>query len=326
MKNILVTGGAGFIGANFILHILKEYDDVNVINFDALTYASDLSNLESIKNDSRYTFIEGTICDYDKVLGAIKKYDIDTIVNFAAESHVDRSINNANVFVETNITGTLTLLQAAHNVWREDYSGKKFIQISTDEVYGSADTMNAFDEKSRIAPANPYAVSKASADMMCLAWNNTYDFPVVITRSTNNFGPFQHGEKFIPQAIINALNNKPIPIYGDGQNVRNWISIHDNVNAIIEVALRGRSGEIYNISAHNEVKNIELAKRIIDILNNEFGKNISYDLLVNVDDRLGHDFRYAMNTKKIEKELSWQATEDFYSALCETILWYIEKG
>lgn len=325
MKNILVTGGAGFIGAHFILHILKENSDINVINFDSLTYAADLSNLRIIEKDKRYTFIKGTICNYKKIIKILEKHNIDTIINFAAESHVDRSLKNAKVFTETNVVGVLTLLQASKAYWKEDYTGKSFVQISTDEVYGSAGIKYTYDEESKLTPGNPYAASKASADIMCLAWHNTYNFPVTITRSSNNFGPFQHREKFIPKVIINALENKAISIYGDGQNVRDWISVYDNVCAICDVTLNGKPGEIYNISAHNEIRNIDLAQRIIDILSYKLNKNISYELLKMVEDRQGHDYRYAMITKKIEKDLGWKAKADFDKSLFETILWYIGK-
>ena len=325
MKNILVTGGAGFIGAHFILHTLKENNQVSIVNLDAITYAADLSNLKIVEKDERYTFIKGTICDYNKIFKIIEKYHIDTIVNFAAESHVDRSIESAKIFTETNIIGVLTLLQAAKSTWEDDFFGKMIVQISTDEVYGSAGLTNTFDENARLAPGNPYAASKASADLMCLAWNNTYGFPVVITRSSNNFGPFQHREKFIPQVIFNALRNEAIPIYGDGQNVRDWISVTDNVFAIGDVALNGKSGEIYNISAHKEIKNIILAQKVIDTLNLELKRDISYDMLTLVEDRRGHDFRYAMETNKIEEELGWRSKKDFVMSLYETILWYIEK-
>ncbi len=321
----MVTGGAGFIGSHFVLHILKEYEDVNVINFDVLTYAANLSNLKHVENNKRYKFIKGDIRDYDAVYHVINNNKIDYIINFAAESHVDRSIKSADVFAETNIIGTLTLLQAAKESWRTELSNKRYIQISTDEVYGSADFNEEFDENSKLNPGNPYSASKASADLMCMAWNNTYNFPVSITRSSNNFGSFQYEEKFIPQVIKNALYGNPIPIYGDGQNVRDWIYAEDNVRAIEKVVFNGKAGEIYNISTKNEYKNIEIAKKIINIINCETNSKIKDDLLTFIEDRKGHDFKYSISASKIKRELGWKPENDFNNYLRDTVLWYIEK-
>jgi len=307
---LLVTGGAGFIGSNFIHHILNEHPNWGIINLDKLTYAGNLENLKDIENDPRYHFVKGDIADRELVNNLLQD-NFDVIVNFAAESHVDRSILDASPFIETNVKGTQVLLEGAHQ-----YKVRKFIQVSTDEVYGSIEE-GKFTEKSPLSPNSPYAASKAATDLLCHAYWKTYQLPVVITRCSNNLGPFQFPEKLIPLAITNALENKPIPIYGDGLNIRDWIYVADHCRALDLAIQKGKPGEVYNIAANQEKTNLELIHQLLDMM----GKPRS--LITFVADRPGHDRRYALNASKITKELGWKPLYSFEKALAATVDWYI---
>ncbi|MGM0409555.1 MAG: dTDP-glucose 4,6-dehydratase [Bacillota bacterium] len=307
--NILVTGGAGFIGSNFIIYLINNYNDY-IINLDKLTYAANLDYLSEIKNEDNYEFIKGDIRDRN-LLEKILRKKIDYIVNFAAESHVDRSLNNAEKFIKTNVEGTQILLDMA-----KKYKVKKFLQISTDEVYGSLGKKGVFDEQSSLNPTSPYAASKASADLLVRSYYKSFNLNVNITRSTNNYGPNQFPEKLIPLFITKALKGEKLPLYGDGRNIRDWLYVKDHCRAIDLVMRNGKKGEIYNISANNELSNIEITKKIISILNKD-------EKLINfVEDRMGHDFRYALSSKKIKKELGWKNTTKFKEGLEKTINWY----
>ncbi|MHA1377691.1 MAG: dTDP-glucose 4,6-dehydratase [Candidatus Helarchaeota archaeon] len=308
MLKILVTGGAGFIGSNFIRYLLKNYSDFEIINLDALTYAGNLENLLEIQDNPRYQFVRGDISDFELVNSLVK--NCDYIVNFAAESHVDRSIDNPDIFIKTNILGTQTLL----NILRKN-SIKKYIHISTDEVYGSIEN-GYFIESSNIEPSSPYSASKAAADLLVLANYKTFNSPVCITRCSNNYGPYQFPEKFLPLMILNIMKNKKIPIYGDGLNVRDWIFVEDHCSAIMEVLLKGEIGEVYNIGANNEYQNIELAKLVLKIMKK------SEDLISFVPDRPGHDRRYAIDSSKIKKALGWKPKVSFDEGIKKTIKWY----
>ncbi|MBA7465422.1 dTDP-glucose 4,6-dehydratase [subsurface metagenome] len=308
---LLVTGGAGFIGSNFIKHIIKKYPQYKVINLDKLTYAGNLDNLKDIENNSNYTFVKGDICDR-KIVDELSK-DVEAIVNFAAQSHVDRSIINASGFIKTNIDGTYNLLEAAKR-----YSISRFVQISTDECYGSIEK-GSFKETSLLSPSSPYAASKAAADMLVHSYRVTFNLPAVVARSTNNFGPYQYPEKIISLFITNALEDKPLPLYGDGMNVRDWLYVIDNCEAIDLILHKGKEGEIYNIGGGNELRNIDLTKIVLKIL----GKPES--LIRPVKDRPGHDRRYSLDCSKIERELGWTPGFDFEKALEETVKWYVDN-
>jgi len=314
MKNILVTGGAGFIGSNFINYILKNRDDVFIINFDKLTYAGNLENLKESENKSNYRFIKGDITNHEIVDYIFQKYSIKHVINFAAESHVDRSILGSEVFFKTNVIGTNVLLEAARR-----YEVEKFVQISTDEVYGSLGAEGLFTEQTPISPNSPYSSSKASADMMALSFYHTFGLPVVVTRCSNNYGQYQFPEKLIPLMIINALNGKKLPVYGDGLNVRDWIYVIDHNRAAEIVWEKGREGEVYNIGASREMKNIEIVKLILKNLNK------SVDLIEYVKDRPGHDRRYAIDSSKIQTELGWKPEYKFEDAMAKTIEWYLQN-
>ena len=307
----MVTGGAGFIGSNFIHFLLNIYDDINIVNYDKLTYAGNLDNLKDIENDPRYNFIKGDICDSKCVNETFKKFEISEIVNFAAESHVDRSIMGPEIFIKTDVFGTFNLLEACRK-----FDVSKYVQISTDEVYGSIEK-GSFKETDNLNPSSPYSASKASADLVVNSYFVTYSLPVCITRSSNNFGPFQYPEKLIPFFIINALNNKKLPLYGDGLNVRDWLYVKDNCSAIDIVRKKGLSGEIYNIGANNERTNLEITNIIIDHLKKPSS------LVQFVKDRLGHDKRYCVDINKI-KNLGWNLDKNisFIEAMMDTINWY----
>ncbi|HEY0828440.1 MAG TPA: dTDP-glucose 4,6-dehydratase [Bacilli bacterium] len=312
--NIFVTGGAGFIGSNFIRFILQKYSHYLVVNFDKLTYAGNLENLADIKENPNYIFLKGDICNKKLVDFIIKKFSIDVIVNFAAESHVDRSIVDPNVFTMTNIMGTQVLLNAA-----KENNIHKYVQISTDEVYGSLGDTGYFTENSPLSPNSPYSASKAGADLMVRAYHETYGMNVNITRCSNNYGPYHFPEKLIPLMISNALENKPLPVYGNGLNVRDWLHVTDHVSAIDLVIHRGEAGEVYNIGGHNERRNIEIVELILESL----GK--SKKLIQFVDDRKGHDMRYAIDPAKIQESLGWKPVYTFEMGIRETIQWYIEN-
>jgi dTDP-glucose 4,6-dehydratase len=313
MKRILVTGGAGFIGSNFINHILKNRSDIFIVNLDKLTYAGNLQNLKDVEKNPNYTFVKGDIVN-DELVGFIfKKYEITHVINFAAESHVDRSILGSEIFFRTNVLGTNVLLENAKR-----FGVEKFIQISTDEVYGSLGPEGQFEETTPLQPNSPYAASKAAADMMALAFHHTYHVPVVITRCSNNYGPYQFPEKLIPLMIINSLNNKKLPVYGDGMNVRDWIYVIDHNKAVELVMNKGKVGEIYNIGANTEKPNIEIVKLLLK----HTGK--TEELIEYVKDRPGHDRRYAINSNKIKRELGWEVEHSFERAIQDTIKWYLE--
>ncbi len=311
---ILVTGGAGFIGSNFIHHIIEKYPDYTIINFDKLTYAGNLENLKNIENNTRYHFVKGDICNKQDVINAIKKYNINTIVNFAAESHVDRSIMGAAVFIETNVLGTQVLLDAT-----KENGIKKFFQVSTDEVYGSLGPEGKFTETTPLHPNSPYAASKTGADLLALAYKHTFGTPVLITRCSNNYGPYQFPEKLIPLMIANALNDKPLPVYGNGTNVRDWLHVNDHCEAIDVVLHKGKIGEVYNIGGNNEWKNIDIVKLLLKKLNKP------ESLITFVTDRLGHDLRYAIDASKIKRELGWEPRYTFEQGITETIDWYLNN-
>ncbi len=312
--NILVTGGAGFIGSNFINHILSKRDDLNIINLDKLTYAGNLENLKPVEGNKNYTFVKGDITNAELVDYLFRKHSIKYVINFAAESHVDRSILGSEIFYKTNVTGTAVLLEAARR-----YNIEKFLQISTDEVYGSLGETGLFTEKTPLSPNSPYSSSKASADTAVLAFYHTYGLPAVITRCSNNYGPLQFPEKLIPLMIINALNNKKLPVYGDGLNVRDWIYVIDHNKAAELVFEKGKPGEIYNIGASREMKNINIVKLILNKLNK------GEELIEYVKDRPGHDRRYAIDSSKIQEELGWKPSFNFEEALDNTIDWYLEN-
>lgn len=310
---ILVTGGAGFIGSNFIRHMLEEHPDLRIVNYDKLTYAGNLENLEDIQEHRNYQFVLGDICDRAMVEATVKEHEIGAIVNFAAESHVDRSIIGPAIFIETNAAGTNVLLEVA-----KDAGVPRFIQISTDEVYGSLGTTGKFTEETPLHPNSPYAASKAAADLLVQAYHHTFGFPAIITRCSNNYGPFQFPEKLIPLMIANALNDKSLPVYGDGLNVRDWLHVTDHCRAIDTVLHLGQVGEVYNIGGNSEWKNIDLVKLILKTL----GKPDS--LITYVKDRPGHDRRYAIDATKIETDLRWTPSYTFAQGLGETVKWYID--
>ena len=328
MKTILVTGGAGFIGSNFVKMMLKKHPDYNIINVDTLTYEGNLENLKDIENNSNYTFVKADIRDRDKIEGIFENNEISAVVNFAAESHVDRSIEEPEVFLTTNIIGTQVLLDVAKRHWkikpddkydREYKPGVKFLQVSTDEVYGALGETGLFVEDMPLLPNSPYSASKASADLIVRAYNETFGMPVNITRCSNNYGPYQFPEKLIPLMINNCLNEKDLPVYGDGMQVRDWLHVSDHCVAIDTVLHKGKDGEIYNIGGDNEKANIEIVKLIIRTL----GK--SEDLIKYVKDRPGHDRRYAIDNTKITAELGWEPAYTFEQGMEETIQWYLDN-
>lgn len=323
-KTILVTGGAGFIGSNFVLYLSKKYPDYKIVNLDALTYAASLDNLKEMEDSLNYTFIKGNICDTVLVDKTFKIYKPNFVINFAAESHVDRSIEDPQIFVKTNVLGTQVLLEACKKYWLASSEPKmcalnKYLQVSTDEVYGSLGSTGYFTEESPIAPNSPYSASKAAADMFVRAYHETYGLNVNITRCSNNYGPRQHLEKLIPMIINNALNNMEIPVYGDGINIRDWLYVEDHCRAINLVLHQGKPGEVYNIGGSNERTNIEIVRMVLK----ELGK--SETLIKYVKDRPGHDRRYAIDAKKITAELGWKSETNFEIKIKETIAWNIRN-
>jgi len=311
--HVLVTGGAGFIGSNFVRHLLASGED-RVINLDLLTYAGNLENLAGLENHPRYRFVRGDINDRGLLHTLFREEDIDAVIHFAAESHVDRSVDAPRDFLVTNVMGTQALLEEARQ-----FELARFVQVSTDEVYGSLGPENKFREDSPLAPNSPYAASKAAADIFCRAYNRTYGFPVVITRCSNNYGPYQFPEKLIPLMIANALADKPLPIYGDGQNVRDWLFVSDHCTALEMVLHEGKPGEVYNIGGNNEMKNLDLVRLLLA----QLGK--SEDLITFVPDRPGHDRRYAIAADKIREELGWTPAHTFHEGLSSTVQWYLEN-
>ena len=309
---LLVTGGAGFIGSCFVRHILKKHPDYKIINLDALTYAGNLDNLKDIEANPNYTFVHGNICDKKLVKDLIR--ESDTVVNFAAESHVDRSISSPEIFIETNVKGTLNLLEASKELGVERY-----LQVSTDEVYGSLGESGYFYETTPISPNSPYSASKASADMLVRAYGETYNLPVLVTRCSNNYGPYQYPEKLIPFFILKLLRGEKVPVYGDGMNIRDWLYVYDHCEAIDRVLHKGRVKEVYNIGGHNEKTNLEITRIILK----ELGKDESS--IEFVQDRLGHDRRYAISNDKITKELGWKPSLTFEEGIKITIQWYLNN-
>ncbi len=310
-KTILVTGGSGFIGSNFIYYMLKNYD-YNIINLDCLTYAGNPENLRKVENDKRYEFCKGDITEKEKVDNVMSR--VDFTVHFAAESHVDRSITGPEIFVKTNVYGTQVLLESA-----KIFNIKKFVHVSTDEVYGSLGKEGFFTEKTALAPNSPYSASKAGSDLLANAYFKTYGLPVIITRCSNNYGPYQFPEKLIPLMILNAMENKPLPVYGDGMNVRDWLYVEDHCAAICAVLHKGINGEVYNIGGNNEWYNIDIVKLILK----ELKKPES--LIMFVEDRLGHDRRYAIDASKIKEQLEWEPAIQFPEGIKKTIHWYLEN-
>ncbi len=328
MKTYLVTGGAGFIGSNFVHYMLNKYSDINIINLDKLTYAGNLENLKAVENNPNYTFVQGDICDKELVGKLFTENDIDYVVNFAAESHVDRSIREPEIFVKTNILGTVNLLNVAKNAWEMQggfKEGKKFLQVSTDEVYGSLGSTGYFLETTPIDSHSPYSSSKAGADLMVQAYFDTYKMPVNITRCSNNYGPYQFPEKLIPLLINNCLNHKNLPVYGDGMNIRDWLYVEDHCKAIDMVINNGRLGEVYNVGGHNERTNIQIVKTVINYLNENVDKEITEKLITYVEDRKGHDKRYGIDPTKIKEELGWYPETTFEVGIKKTIKWNLDN-
>ena len=336
MKTYLVTGGAGFIGSNYIHYMFGKYgDNIKIINVDKLTYAGNLENLRTIEDRDNYVFIKADICDSEAINKIFEKNDIDRVVHFAAESHVDRSIKNPEVFVKTNVLGTLVMLNAAKAAWELEDGGykenKKFLHVSTDEVYGSLDDDGSyFYETTPYDPHSPYSASKASSDMLVKSYIDTYRFPANITNCSNNYGPYQFPEKLIPLVINNALQGKPLPVYGDGKNVRDWLYVEDHAKGIDMVQEKGRLYETYNIGGHNERQNIQIIHTILSTLQellpetDERRKNISNDLITFVQDRKGHDRRYAIAPDKIKREIGWVPDTRFEDGIRRTVQWYLE--
>lgn len=325
MKTVLVTGGAGFIGSNFVHYVLGHYSDIRVVNLDALTYAGNLENLSQVENDPRYQFVKGDICDKKLVEELFAQYQFDTVVHFAAESHVDRSITQPELFLTTNVIGTQTLLNAAKRAWSADpedkycrtyREGVKFLHVSTDEVYGALGKTGMFTETTPLSPNSPYSASKAGSDLIVRAYHETYGLPVNITRCSNNYGPYQFPEKLIPLMIHNCMNDKSLPIYGDGMQIRDWLYVEDHCSAICTVVEKGELGQVYNIGGNNEKANLEIVHRVIETL----GKDES--LITYVKDRPGHDRRYAIDNTKITTQLGWKPAYTFETGIAKTIAWY----
>ena len=326
MRRLLVTGGAGFIGSNFIRYWIDRHPEDRVVNLDALTYAGNPENLADIEAAPGYRFEHGDITDAVCVAGVFADEAIDTVVNFAAESHVDRSILGPEAFIRTNVQGTFTLLEAAREAWRDFSEGQRFLHVSTDEVYGSLTANDApFTESHAYAPNSPYSATKAASDHLVRAWHHTWGLPVLTTNCSNNYGPYQFPEKLIPLVILNALEGKPIPVYGDGQNVRDWLYVEDHCRGIEAVIEKGIPGEVYNIGGDNEWRNIDIVNLICDRLNELQPGQADYrDLITLVKDRPGHDRRYAIDAAKIRHELGWEPRHDFRSGIEQTLRWYLD--
>ena len=333
MKSILLTGCAGFIGSNFVPYFLERYPEYYLVNLDLLTYAGNLENLKEVEGHPRYKFIKGDICNRELVEFIFNEYDIKGVIHFAAESHVDNSIKNPGIFVQTNVNGTFTLLDVAYKYWmekpftcKEQYKDARFHHISTDEVYGTLGETGLFTETTPYAPNSPYSASKAGSDMIVRSYQETYGLNSVITNCSNNYGPKQHNEKLIPTIIRRALANEPIPIYGDGKNIRDWLYVLDHCKGIDLVYHTGKTGEVYNIGGRNERTNLQIVDRICTILDEKVPSNRSYkELITFVEDRAGHDRRYAIDATKLENELGWKADENFDSGIIKTVEWYLLK-
>lgn len=328
MKTYLVTGGAGFIGSNFVNYMLKKYDDVKIVNVDCLTYAGNLENLKDVESNKNYKFVKANICDREAIRKVFLEDDIDYVVNFAAESHVDRSIKDPEIFVESNVKGTVNLLNVAKEFWTvgdDKYKENcKFLQVSTDEVYGSLGEQGYFMETTPLCPHSPYSASKAAADMLVKAYFDTFKFPINITRCSNNYGPYQFPEKLIPLIINNTLQHKNLPVYGDGLNVRDWLFVEDHCKAIDMVIKEGKLGEIYNVGGHNERTNITIVKTIINHIKDVVDPSVSENLITYVQDRKGHDRRYGIDPEKIKNDLGWYPETTFEVGIKKTIDWYLE--
>lgn len=325
-KNLLITGGAGFIGSHVVRHFVKQYPDYCIYNLDALTYAGNLENLTDIEPFDNYTFLKADITERNSVFQLFNEYAFDAVIHLAAESHVDRSITDATDFIETNVQGTVNLLDACKDAWNEDYNGKRFYHISTDEVYGSINE-GKFNEISPYSPNSPYAASKAASDHFVRAYHTTYKLPVVISNCSNNFGPFQFPEKFIPLCINNLINQKPLPVYGKGDNIRDWLYVEDHVEAIDCIFHEGKNGETYCVGGNNELSNLQVVKQLCSIMDGMSGRpsGTSEQYIRFVSDRPGHDFRYAIDHSKLTDELGWEPKISFTSGLEETIQWYLDN-
>jgi len=328
MKKILITGGAGFIGSHVIRLFVNKYTDYHIFNLDKLTYAGNLANLTDVENFPNYSFIKGDIVDAQFISGLFEKHRFDGVIHLAAESHVDRSITNPLEFVFTNVIGTVNLLNAARQIWKESKEEKLFYHVSTDEVYGSLGEEGIFTEDTRYDPHSPYSASKASSDHFVRAYHDTYGLPVVLSNCSNNYGSFQFPEKLIPLFINNIQNNKPLPVYGKGENIRDWLWVEDHARAIDVIYHTGRLGETYNIGGHNEWKNIDLIKLMCSIMDRKLGSETgtSQKLITYVKDRAGHDLRYAIDSSKLQKELGWVPSLQFEEGLEKTISWYLENS
>tara|TARA_R110001583_G_scaffold33591_1_gene113475 strand:+ start:584 stop:1594 length:1011 start_codon:yes stop_codon:yes gene_type:complete len=333
MNTLLVTGGAGFIGSNLVEYLVSKYPEYKILVVDSLTYAGDIKNLDSVKNSKNFTFVHGNICDRDLMERVFQHYIVKGVVHLAAESHVDNSISGPDIFIETNVKGTFTLIDVAYKYWMEKpfvfksgFENARFLHVSTDEVYGTLGETGLFTEKTPYAPNSPYSASKASSDLIVRSYFHTYGMNTIITNCSNNYGPKQHDEKLIPTVIRKALAGEEIPIYGDGKNIRDWLYVADHCTGIEVAFHKGKSGEVYNIGGKNERNNNYIAEKICEQLDTFEPKKQSYkDQIKYVEDRAGHDFRYAIDATKIETDLGWKATENFETGILKTIDWYIKK-
>mgnify|MGYP006293669799 CR=1 FL=1 len=327
MKKLLITGGAGFIGSHVVRLFVNKYPDYTIYNLDKLTYAGNLENLKDIEDKPNYKFVKGDIVDSDFILNFFEKEKFDGVIHLAAESHVDRSISNPMEFIFTNIVGTVNLLNAARAIWKDDFSGKRFYHISTDEVYGSLGDEGFFTEDTAYDPHSPYSASKASSDHLVRAYHDTFGLPVVISNCSNNYGPYQFPEKLLPLFIHNIRNNKSLPVYGKGLNVRDWLYVEDHAAAIDLIYHKGEVGETYNIGGNNEWKNIDLIRLLCKIMDKKLGRELgaSEKLITYVKDRAGHDLRYAIDSSKIQRELGWKPSLQFEEGLEKTVDWYLEN-